>query len=264
MSEQLHKEICRLVKQELRKNNISYRDLAVQLDISEVSVKRLLNNVQPLSLDRLIRISVLCDIPISSLITQAEKNIAMVPVFTHEQDKAFADCPALYTLWFRLSEHLSVEQIIDTYHLDVASMHIYLRKLESVGLIELGINNKAKLCVPSHTAFKKGAVYPSAYKNQVLTRLKDRVVNLQENDTKACMMTLKIELTEREFTELAIQLDEWMFNKLSDSKRLPEQARQKTRPYTLAFMAAQGSFYDELPDIPRCSLIRNKIEVNDK
>ncbi|MED5506129.1 MAG: XRE family transcriptional regulator, partial [Pseudomonadota bacterium] len=56
MDEQLSLEVCKLLKRELKRCNISYRTLATELEVSEVSVKRLLNNLQPLSIQRLIAI----------------------------------------------------------------------------------------------------------------------------------------------------------------------------------------------------------------
>ncbi|MDN3685143.1 helix-turn-helix domain-containing protein [Vibrio sinaloensis] len=75
MDQQLAQEVCRVIKQELKKSRaISYQDLANELAVSQVSVKRLLNNAQPMSMQRLIHISRLLDFPLSKLLDRAEKS----------------------------------------------------------------------------------------------------------------------------------------------------------------------------------------------
>ena len=96
MDEQLSFEICKLLKRELKRCNISYRALAAELDISEISIKRLLNSSQPLSIQRLVAIANLTDMPLSKLLAEAEENIASIPVFSKQQDDAFFDNPALF------------------------------------------------------------------------------------------------------------------------------------------------------------------------
>ncbi|WP_241911005.1 helix-turn-helix domain-containing protein [Vibrio splendidus] len=91
MDEQLSLEVCKLLKRELKRCNISYRTLATELEVSEVSVKRLLNNLQPLSIQRLIAIVNLTETPVSKLLSEAEENISSIPVFSQEQDDAFYD-----------------------------------------------------------------------------------------------------------------------------------------------------------------------------
>lgn len=250
MDSKLTQEVCRIVKRELKSANISYRELASQLNISEVSIKRLLNNQQSLSIQRLISISSLLKLPLSKLLEDAEKNINMVPLFTQEQDQAFFDCPALFTFWTELTEHRSVAQISERYDLDQASIYLYLRSLEKVGLIKLGPENSCKLCVPTHTAFEKGSKFPDFFTGQVLTRLQQRVINLPAEDNQAFLITLKAELTHEEFMEINNQLDDWMFNLLRKSQDLNARNGLEVSPFTFGFMAAKGAFHDKLPEIP--------------
>lgn len=251
MEQQLAQEVCNLVKQELKSRGLSYQDLASELDISEVSVKRLLNNAQPMSMQRLIHIGQLLDFPLSKLLEQAEKNLHAIPLFTPEQDAAFYDCPALFTFWSELAENKTVADIAERYQLDQPSLHIYLRKLEQAGLVSLGLNNQCKLRVPSHTAFEQGAKYPEYFSAKVLSGLQKRVNNIPVDDDQAFLISLKAELTQQEFQEINKKLEDWMFNLLRESQDLRAREGLKVAPYTFGFMAAAGAFHAELPNIVR-------------
>lgn len=251
MEQQLAREVCRLIKQELKSRAISYQDLAHELDLSQVSVKRLLNNAQPMSMQRLIHISQLIEFPLSILLEKAEANLHAIPLFTTEQDDAFYHCPPLFTFWSELAEHKTVEEITKRYDLDPASVHLYLRKLEKVGLISLGLNNQCKLQVAGHTAFEQGAKYPDFFTARVLEGLQQRVVNIAVDDDQAFLVSLKAELTQQEFSEINAKLEEWMFNLLRESQDLRAREGLKVMPYTFGFMGAQGAFHDKLPTIVR-------------
>ncbi|MEI8593174.1 helix-turn-helix transcriptional regulator [Photobacterium sp. Hal280] len=250
MDDRLSQEVCTLLKKELRKRKISYQHLADALEISEVSVKRLLNHAQPLSMQRLIRINRLLNFPLSKLLEEAEKNIYTIPVFTSAQDQAFFDCPPLFTFWSELTEHRTVNEIAERYGLNEPSIHLYLRKLESIQLIEIKVNRTCQLLVPSHTSFEKGARFPIYFTRTVLNRLQGRVIDLSAEDNQAFLMTLKAELTHEEFLEVMHKLDDWMFNLLRESQDVRAREGLKVAPYTFGFMAAQGAFHDKLPDIP--------------
>lgn len=244
-------EICRLIKRELKKLGVSYQDLAEQLDLSIVSVKRLLNNAQPMSMQRLIHISQIIELPLSQLLKLAEQNLNTLPLFTTEQDTAFYQCPPLFTFWSELAEHKTVDDIARRYQLDQASVHLYLRMLEKAELISLGINNQCKLLVPGHTAFEQGARYPEFFTTRVLSGLQKRVINIPVEDDQAFLVSLKAELTHQEFLEINHKLEDWMFTLLRDSQDIAARDGLKVTPYTFGFMGAQGAFHDTLPTIVR-------------
>ncbi|TFH92183.1 helix-turn-helix domain-containing protein [Vibrio ouci] len=251
MNHRLAQEVCNIVKQELKGRGLSYGDLANALELSEVSVKRLLNNAQPMSIQRLINICQLIEYPLSKLLEKAERNVHAIPLFTAKQDSAFYELPALFTFWSELAEHKSVDDIAHSYDLDPASVHIYLRKLEKAGLISLELNNQCTLLVPGHTAFEQGAKYSEFFTARVLSGLQQRVIDIPIDDDQAFLISLKAELTQQEFQEINKKLEEWMFNLLRESQELRSREGFKVKPYTFGFMGAQGAFHDALPKIER-------------
>ncbi|WP_242504866.1 helix-turn-helix domain-containing protein [Aliivibrio finisterrensis] len=96
--DKLSSEICEVIKKELKKAGFSYKELSINIGVSEVSIKRMLNGHQSLSILRVSEIAGVIQVSLSYIISEAEKNIASVPLFTKEQDIAFTKSPELYTL----------------------------------------------------------------------------------------------------------------------------------------------------------------------
>ncbi|CED71116.1 putative transcriptional regulator [Aliivibrio wodanis] len=250
MDDRLTKEVCRLLKNELKRCGISYKELAKELGISEVSVKRLLNQTQSISFQRLALIATLVEYPLSKLISKAEDILQTLPLFNNAQDLAFVSNPALFTFWSELVvNRLSVTEVAIQYNLNQASTYRYLRLLESVNLIQLGLNNQTKLLVPGHTAFDKGAHFPSFFTQQRLESLQERVLRVTSEDNEAFLISLKAELTANEFQELNTRLVDWMFTMLKQTMTVTERIEKDRNEYTFGFMAAKGSFGSELPPL---------------
>ncbi|MFB9137655.1 helix-turn-helix domain-containing protein [Vibrio olivae] len=250
MEDRLTTEVCKLLKNELKRCGVSYKELAKALGISEVSVKRLLNQTQSMSFQRLALITSLIECPLSKLISKAEEIIHTLPLFSKAQDLAFVDNPALFTFWSELAvKRLSVTDIVTQYNLNQASTYRYLRLLESANLIELGVNNQIKLLLPGHTAFDKGARFPSYFTQKRLESLQDRVLRVTSEDSEAFLISLKAELTVKEFQELNAKLVDWMFTMLKQTMSVSERIEKDRNEYTFGFMAAKGSFGSELPPL---------------
>lgn len=144
---------------------------------------------------------------------------------------------------------LSVTEVAIQYNLNQASTYRYLRLLESVNLIQLGLNNQTKLLVPGHTAFDKGAHFPSFFTQQRLESLQERVLRVTSEDNEAFLISLKAELTANEFQELNTRLVDWMFTMLKQTMTVTERIEKDRNEYTFGFMAAKGSFGSELPPL---------------
>ncbi|WP_394253071.1 XRE family transcriptional regulator [Vibrio profundi] len=250
MDERLAQAVCLVIKSELRKEKITYQRVAESLEVSEVSVKRLLNNVQPLSMQRLISISQLIDLPLSKLLQRAEKSLDHLHLFTAQQDEAFYQRPHLFTLWSALAEQKSIDDLIQQYGLKQTVMYQYLRELEQLGLIELKLANQYQLLMPADSAFDKGAKFPTYFMSRRLTRLCQRVENLSVDDKDAFVTSMIAELTETEFLQLNQKLEEVMFNQLRQSQASNKQNADQRKPYTFALMAAQGSDHEKLVYLP--------------
>lgn len=244
--DKLNNETCEVIKRELKKASLSYRDLSENMGVSEVSIKRMLNGHQSLSILRVSEISEIIQVSLSSIIAEAEKNIASVPLFTKEQDIAFTKSPELYTLLYSiLSEKMNSKQLMNFYDLNESSMYLYLRELEKLDLISIISNLTFKLIVPRHIAFPDTSRFQIYYKNHVIDGLKRRVEYVNPLKKDAYFITSKLRLTEEEFFEYNLKLEELMMNALKLSQTRNSSVGD-TFEYTIVDMGAKGAYHPEL------------------
>ncbi|GAD65455.1 MULTISPECIES: helix-turn-helix domain-containing protein [unclassified Vibrio] len=244
--EPLHSEICRQLKLELKRAGVSYKALSEHLGVSEVSVKRLLNQQQPLSISRVCDIADLVGVSVSQIMARAEEAVSAVPVFSDEQDAALYEHQELYTLLdHMISDRADADWLMKKYDLDEASMYLYLRDLEKLGLINLISGLRFRVAVPRHIAFSESHRFPSYFKNQVLEGLKERVQCIKQDNKSAYFITSKLRLTEEEFQQYNLGLEAMMMDALQLS-----QSRDVNTPgtdeYTIADLGAKGRFHPEL------------------
>ncbi len=133
------------VKQQLKRKGIAYADIAERMGLSEITVKRMLNQ-DDISVGRLAVLAEAAGYSMSRLIGIAEEKLPEVTCFTPQQDKAFVRHPHLFQYFMKLQEHdKSPETVARLFNLDDLSTYLYLRKLEDLGLIELHEGNRVKM-----------------------------------------------------------------------------------------------------------------------
>jgi len=245
--ESIDHAMCQLFKRHLKGAGISYKALADELNMSEASVKRLLNQTQPLTLDRMLAIATLLEVPLSQILTEAEQLATSVAHFTPQQDAAFCQHPELYSLLLQiLQQGTDPEALRQHFGLDAPSLYLYLRELEKLELVTLQAGLNFRLLVPRHVAFRDSARFPLRFKNQVIEGLQARVQHLAPHDRQAYLITARLRLTEAEFMEYRRALETLMLDTLKLSLR-----RDATAPdladYTILDLGALGSYQPTLP-----------------
>ncbi|MNH04702.1 hypothetical protein D3C79_640060 [compost metagenome] len=239
--------LCQLFKRHLKGAGISYKVLAGELNMSEVSVKRLLNQAQPLTLDRMLAMAALIDLPLSRILTEAEQLAASVAHFTSQQDDAFCQRPELYSLLQQiLQQGTDPEALRQHFGLDAPSLYLYLRELEKLELVTLRAGLDFRLRVPKHVAFRDSARFPLHFKNQLIEGLQARVQHLAPHDRQAYLITARLRLTEAEFMDYRLALETLMLDTLKLSLRR-DAATPDLADYTILDMGALGSYQPILP-----------------
>jgi len=140
------------LKKILKRKKIKYSDLALELDISESSIKRLMSADD----GSLSKIEAICDaVGINffdlALLTKEDKPRNFY--LTKEQDAFFAK-NTHYFYFFTLiyEEFYTLSQIKKKYKLTEKSMMKYLKKLEDLEMLERHPNNKIKWLIQGSTA----------------------------------------------------------------------------------------------------------------
>lgn len=135
------------LKSTLKSRDLTYRDLATKLDLSEASVKRLFAE-ETFTLKRLEEICNVLEIDFFELARIARGASADVDEMSDKQEQLLADDPKLLGIFHLLFNEWTVDAILDTYELTKAECTALLLKLDKAGIIELGANDHVRLKVP--------------------------------------------------------------------------------------------------------------------
>ncbi len=141
------------IKIALKSKGLKYADLAELLQVSTVTVKRILNQ-KDIGLERLITLAELADLNVGDLIERAKDSPEPHHLFTDVQDKAFFNNPHLFYYFSELFYfHKTPEKIQQENELNDLSTYRYLRKLDDVGLIKLLPENKFHFLIKAPLGF---------------------------------------------------------------------------------------------------------------
>lgn len=131
------------LKQVLRSQGKTYKDVADALDLSEASVKRLFAE-KTFSLDRFEKVCDFVGMEIAELIQQMDKRAERITSLTHEQEKELVSDIRLLIVAVCLINHWTYEEIIETYDIDQFQGIQLMAKLDRMKLIQLLPGNRVK------------------------------------------------------------------------------------------------------------------------
>ena len=158
--------IVETLKQELRKQGVTYRDVAKKLNLSEASIKRLFSE-NAFTLARMGQICELLHLEITDLIHQMEKNIELTTQLTLEQEtELVADLKLLLMAHF-LMNRLEFREIVDIYEISETEGIQLLAKLDRMKIIELQPGNRVKLMFSKNFSFIPGGPIQRFYEQIV-------------------------------------------------------------------------------------------------
>ena len=140
------KLIIDTLKQELRKQGITYKQVAHTLKLSEASVKRLFSE-KSFTLSRLEQVCGVLNLEIADLVHQMEKNIDLTTQLSMDQERELvADIKLLLMAHFLMSK-LTFLDIIRIYDISETEGIQLLAKLDRIKIIELQPGNRVKLMI---------------------------------------------------------------------------------------------------------------------
>lgn len=162
----LAKELIDTLKKELRKNHITYVDVARVLDLSESSIKRLFGEGD-MSVSRLETICDVIGIDILQLAEKARESRRHVLELSYKKEKELVDNELLLMITVHLIYGWSYERILENYHVDVHEGQRYLTRLDSMGIIELLPENKVRIILSPNFQWIKDGPIQSFFECQV-------------------------------------------------------------------------------------------------
>ena len=158
--------IVQVLKKSLRAANVTYVDVAVALDLSESSVKRLFSD-QDFSLKRLDQICQLMNMEFSDLIRQLDQSKQQIEQLSLDQEQLLVSDMKLLVVAICALNHWCFDDIILRYTIEKTELIQYLAKLDKLRLIELLPNNKIKLLISSHFSWIKNGPIQRFFESQV-------------------------------------------------------------------------------------------------
>ncbi|MBC7464598.1 MAG: helix-turn-helix transcriptional regulator [Bdellovibrio sp.] len=143
MKEFKSQKIKSVLKSLLKKKDITYEDLAAQMECSVPTIKRMLG-AEELSLNRLLQLCEIVEIDLADLEALTKEEKSQNEKFTPEQEKFLAKNTNFFAYLMNLFDGKTPKQIAESNQLTQKSTDKYLIALEKLELIKVTGSQKVK------------------------------------------------------------------------------------------------------------------------
>ena len=134
------KTLIHNLKRELKRQKISYAELAEKLEMSVSAVKKMLAKGN-FTLERLDQICEAINVEYLTLIENVNEEVVKVSKLTQAQEQAMVDDPLLLLMGYATINYWSMDDIAYRYRIPQDLVIERLKKLEKFGILELRANN---------------------------------------------------------------------------------------------------------------------------
>lgn len=143
------------VKKALKQRGISYAQVAVHLQLTEASVKRLFSQKQ-FTMQRLEQVCQLMQLELADLLQLMSEQQQQVQQLSYEQEEEITRDLTLLLVAVSVLNRWSMQDILDWYQLSEHECIRKLAQLDRLKLIELLPNNKIRLRVSANFSWREG------------------------------------------------------------------------------------------------------------
>jgi len=140
------KQISSTLKRLLRQKNMTYKDVAQHLSMSEANIKRIFST-QSFSLDRLEKMCSLINMSLSDLFLIAEKQSDQLTQLTIEQEQELVSDSKLFLVAVCVRDSWSFAEIINYYQVTEHECIQLMAKLDKLKILQLLPDNEYKLLI---------------------------------------------------------------------------------------------------------------------
>lgn len=148
------KRLVQTLKKTLKSQGFTYKDVAVQLGISEASVKRIFA-LESMSLERLEQISLLAGKEIADLVYQMDVEQKKIFELSVAQEQELVNEPKCLLVAHLVLNGWQFVDILEGYHLNQPELIKLLIKLDKLGLLELLPQNRIKLRISPNFSWRR-------------------------------------------------------------------------------------------------------------
>lgn len=142
----MNKLLFDTLKRGLKAKNITYADLARRMKLSEPTIKRIFQE-KDCKFGRLVEICEAAGIEIEHLIGSMNRAPDQGTKVTLDVQRRLAQNDSMFFVLILLIEKFTPASIMQIYALSEASMFLYLRDLEKLGVVELGRGMNCRLLI---------------------------------------------------------------------------------------------------------------------
>ena len=160
------KQIFQALKQRLKNHRLNYRDVAKELGLSEVSIKKMFS-AEKISLERLERIANLMDLSLLDIIKSIEDEAEEIKLLDLRQEKALMNNNKLFVVLQLLLRSWSENEILKEYSFSKEELTGAFVKLDKLSIIKLLPNNRVKLLVSKNLEWRKDGPIVEAFERFV-------------------------------------------------------------------------------------------------
>ncbi|MFD2177485.1 helix-turn-helix domain-containing protein [Veronia pacifica] len=210
------------LKGALKSKGLTYKELATRCELSEVTIKRLLNRPH-ISLDQLIQLCSAAETSLSELLWLSENNLSLLSSsMTEEQLTSQLEKPALLEIYGAIiSGKRSIKTLAEHFSINLPSAYLYARELEKTKFISL-TGNDIELVYPLSTEIDPEGKHElvNLYQQRFLADLKSKLDTLiergkpEEDDFFFLGMTMLTETENKKYVDDLRELNE-KFSKLT-------------------------------------------------
>lgn len=151
-------QLLATLKQQLRQQGLTYRDVAAHLDLSEASVKRLFSDGS-FSLSRLESTCELAGLDITTLVEICRDSRGRIEALSREKEQEIADDIVLLLIAISVINGFSYRDLIATYDIDEYTCVRKLARLDQLKLLDLLPGNRIRLRVsPNFQWLRNGPI----------------------------------------------------------------------------------------------------------
>lgn len=129
-----------VLRQALKARGITYAMLADSLEVSELTVKRLFAE-RDCKLSRLMQLCQAAGIGFSELVDMQQRRRQVAAYLPLETEEALATRPALFSFLVLLISRFDAGDASKAFGLSEVSYYRYLRELEKLDILSIGVNN---------------------------------------------------------------------------------------------------------------------------
>ena len=146
--------LLRALKEQLRQQGVSYRDVASALELSESSVKRLFTN-HSFTLPRLEKICELAGTNLATLVQIADSAEEKIHQLTLAQEQEFVQDVKLLLVGVCIINHCSFAEILEKYRIEELELIQLFARLDRMGLIDYLPGNRYRLKISRHFQWQR-------------------------------------------------------------------------------------------------------------